>query len=318
MTKIPVYRSTKTCIQGSATRQASLFCGDALELAGSMSPETVDVIFSSPPYCIGKEYESARSVEDFRSMHSELLPELIRSLRPGGSFCWQVGSHVKNGVVTPLDYIVFAEMARFPEMRLRNRVIWSFGHGLHCANRFSGRHEVVLWFTKGDDYYFDLDSVRVPQKYPGKTHTRGPRKGTPSGNPRGKNPGDVWDVPNVKANHVEKTEHPCQFPVALPQVFIRALTKPGDLVFDPFCGSGTTGVAALLEGRRFVGSEIDASYVAIAKERMADACDGTAAVRPWDKAIHVPNKSSKVARPPEEFITVQGLVCHPQSGLGMV
>lgn len=307
MNNVPVYRSPKSCIQAVERSAATLFHGDAFDLIGGMPEESIDLVFSSPPYCIGKQYESATSVDDFRSMHSALLPELVRVLRPGASLCWQVGSHVKSGIVTPLDYLVFSEMMRFPEMRLRNRVIWSFGHGLHCSNRFSGRHEVVLWFTKGDKYKFNLDAVRVPQKYPGKRHARGPKKGAPSGNPLGKNPGDVWDIPNVKANHVEKTAHPCQFPVALPQMFARALSAPGDLVFDPFAGSGTTGVAALLEGRRFIGAEIDAGYIGIARERMIDAIKGTVAVRPWDKATHVPDKNTKVATPPEEFISVRGL-----------
>ncbi|WP_343675397.1 site-specific DNA-methyltransferase [Paraburkholderia heleia] len=315
MSNVPVYRSPKSCVQATNRSAAALFHGDAFDLIEAIPDESVDLIFSSPPYCIGKQYESARSVEDFRSMHGDLIPELVRTLRPGGSLCWQVGSHVKNGVVMPLDYLVFAEMMRFPEMRLRNRVIWSFGHGLHCSNRFSGRHEVVLWFTKGDEYKFNLDAVRVPQKYPGKRHTRGPKKGAPSGNPLGKNPGDVWDIPNVKAKHVEKTAHPCQFPVALPQMFARALSAPGDLVFDPFAGSGTTGVAALLEGRRFLGAEIEDSYIEIARERMVQAIDGTVAVRPWDKAIHVPDKSTKVARLPEEFITVHGLNVQSEAGL---
>lgn len=315
MSNVPVYRSPKNCIQATAQHPGALYHGDTRDLIGAMPDESIDMVFSSPPYCIGKQYESARSIEDFRSMHSELIPELVRILRPGGSFCWQVGSHVTNGVVTPLDYLVFAEMLRFPDMRLRNRVIWSFGHGLHCSNRFSGRHEVVLWFTKGDKYRFNLDAVRVPQKYPGKRHSRGPKKGAPSGNPRGKNPSDVWDIPNVKANHVEKTAHPCQFPVALPQMFTRALTNTGDLIFDPFSGSGTTGVAALIEQRRFVGAEIDSDYIEIARERMSGAINGTVAVRPWDKAIHVPDKNTKVATPPDEFITIQGLDIQQHTGL---
>ncbi|WP_430623317.1 DNA-methyltransferase [Burkholderia vietnamiensis] len=143
----------------------------------------------------------------------------------------------------------------------------------------------------------------------------GPKKGAPSGNPRGKNPSDVWDIPNVKANHVEKTAHPCQFPVALPQMFTRALTNTGDLIFDPFSGSGTTGVAALIEQRRFVGAEIDSDYIEIARERMSGAINGTVAVRPWDKAIHVPDKNTKVATPPDEFITIQGLDIQQHTGL---
>jgi adenine-specific DNA-methyltransferase len=303
------YRNGRSCADAAADtrRPFTLFHGDSSKLIDAMPAESVDLVFSSPPYCIGKEYESARSVEDFRTTHEALLPRLVRLLKPGGSLCWQVGTHVTNGVATPLDYLIFAEMAKQTTMRLRNRVIWSFGHGLHCSNRFSGRHEVVLWYTKGDSYDFNLDAVRVPQKYPGKTHTRGPLKGKPSGNPLGKNPGDVWEVPNVKANHVEKTAHPCQFPVALPQMFIRALTHPEALVFDPFAGSSSTGVAALLEGRRFLGAEFESEYIEISEARLLKAQDGEIRVRAWDQAVHVPNKNSKVAQMPDAFLTVVGL-----------
>ena len=80
-------------------------------------------------------------------------------------------------------------------MSMRNRIVWHFGHGLHASRRFSGRYEVIMWFTKSDDYTFNLDAVRVPQKYPQKKHFKGPRRGELSGNPLGKNPGDVWEIP---------------------------------------------------------------------------------------------------------------------------
>jgi adenine-specific DNA-methyltransferase len=88
-------------------------------------------------------------------------------------------------------------------LKLRNRIVWTFGHGLHCQKRFSGRHETILWFTKSDDYKFKLDPVRVPSKYPFKKYFKGPNKGRISSNPLGKNPADVWDIPNVKANRAE-------------------------------------------------------------------------------------------------------------------
>ena len=123
---------------------------------------------------------------------------------------------------------------------MRNRIIWTFGHGLNSVRRFSGRHETILWSTKGDSLEFNLDEVRVPQKYAGKRAYKGPHKGELSGNPLGKNPSDVWEIPNVKAKHIEKTEHPCQFPVAIPQRLIKALTHENALILDPFMGSGTT------------------------------------------------------------------------------
>ena len=92
---------------------------------------------------------------------------------------------------------------------------WHFGCGMDQTSRFSGRHETVLWFTKGRKPFFDLDSVRAPQKSAASGVTRARARGGISSNPKGKNPGDVWEIPNVKAAHVEKVGHPCQFPVGL-------------------------------------------------------------------------------------------------------
>lgn len=283
-----------------AKHQASVRVGDSMELIRALPDGCVDLTVTSPPYCMGKEYEGNNEVQSFIDSHLAMLPEIVRATADGGSICWQVGNYVRKNEVLPLDYLVFDMMRRFPEIKLRNRIVWTFGHGLHCQTRFSGRHETILWFTKGDEYDFDLDAVRVKQKYPGKRSSRGPNKGEFSGNPRGKNPSDVWDIPNVKANHVEKTEHPCQFPVALVQRLIRALCPANGLVLDPYCGVGSSGVAAVLEGRRFVGGELIERYADIAKVRIDDASSGFAKVR-QDLPVYEPRPTEAVAMRPDHF-----------------
>ncbi|MEQ7328396.1 site-specific DNA-methyltransferase [Xanthomonas campestris pv. campestris] len=280
---------------------AALLNGDCQALLGAIPDNSVSLVVTSPPYCMGKEYEPGNTIEDFIAAHKQVLPEIMRVVRPGGSICWQVGYHADRGQVTPLDYLVFDAMRQLAEPPiLRNRISWTFGHGLHCERRFSGRHETILWFTKGEGYVFDLDAVRVAQKYPGKTANKGPSKGLLSGNPLGKNPGDVWDIPNVKANHVEKLDHPCQFPVALARRLVAALTKAGDIVLDPYAGVASSGVAAVLEGRRFIGAELIEEYALLAEERLKEAQAGTLAVRE-DKPVHSPNPESKVVRRPDHF-----------------
>ena len=274
---------------------------DALKFLSEIAASSADLIVSSPPYCIGKVYETSVSRSDFIDMHQRLAPLLVRALKRGGSLCWQIGHHVSNGAVTPLDALVYAIFSRQPELVLRNRIIWTFAHGIHASKRFSGRHETVLWFTKGDEYSFNLDAVRVPQKYPGKRHYKGPRKGKLSGNPLGKNPSDVWDIPNVKANHVEKVDHPCQFPVALVQRLIRALAPKNGLVLDPFLGSGSSAVAAAIERRSFSGCDIHGAYVKMAKGRIAKIEQGAKHYRPIDQPIHVPSATDAVARLPTKF-----------------
>lgn len=280
---------------------AALLNDDCRKLLAAIPDDSVSLTVTSPPYCMGKAYEPGYTVEDFIVAHAEILPEILRVTRPGGSICWQVGYHVDRNALMPLDYLVFDAMRQLkPAPVLRNRIIWTFGHGHHCPRRFSGRHETLLWFTKGDNYLFNLDAVRVPQKYPGKRANKGPQKGELSGNPLGKNPEDVWDIPNVKANHIEKLAHPCQFPVALAQRLVRALSNPGDIVLDPYAGVASTGIAALLEKRRFIGAELNESYAELGAERLAQALAGTVRVRD-DKPIYVPDPNSSVARRPDHF-----------------
>lgn len=296
---VATYRSANGAIKSKS--RASIFHGDSLQLIKAIPDGSLDLTVTSPPYCMGKEYEKSSSLKDFVAAHQLILPEIVRATADGGSICWQVGYHLSGRDTFPLDYAVFEVMKSIADVHLRNRIVWTFSHGLHHRSRFSGRHEVILWFTKGNADRFDLDAVRIPQKYPGKRSYKGPNKGQLSGNPLGKNPGDVWDIPNVKGNHVEKTSHPCQFPVALVQRLVRALTTSDGLVFDPFLGSGSAGVAALIEGRRFLGGELKDSYVEIAKNRMMGVVAGSTRVRPIDMPIYVPSQGSAVAAIPPHF-----------------
>ncbi|MEM9619369.1 MAG: DNA methyltransferase [Pseudomonadota bacterium] len=260
-----------------------------------------DLVVTSPPYNIGKAYERKRELDEYISFHTDVICEAVLRLKNTGAFCLQVGNFVQDGEILPLDYL-FHPIFRELGMKLRNRIVWHYGHGLHQQRRFSGRYETVLWFTKSDDYVFDLDAVRIPPKYPGKRAYRGPRAGQLSGNPLGKNPEDVWEVkdsrhdlwqiPNVKAGHVEKTEHPCQFPVGLIERLILALTKKNALVFDPFAGTGSAGVAALLHKRRFWGCEIDSDYAELAVERLRRTVSGEERFRSHAKPIYDHKKSN--------------------------
>jgi adenine-specific DNA-methyltransferase len=275
---------------------------DALLFLADLADESVDLVISSPPYFMGKEYDTSCNVDDFTAAHKLLLEHLARVVKTGGSICWQVGSHVHDNVVVPLDAIVYSVFAGHADLHLRNRIVWTFGHGMHASRRFSGRHETILWFTKGDKYHFNLDAVRVPQKYPGKKHYKGPKQGEPSGNPLGKNPGDVWEIPNVKAGHVEKTDHPCQFPVALAQRLVKALCPKNGLVIDPYMGAGSAGVAAVAEGRQFSGCDIEPRYVRIARARIKALQAGTLKTRPLDQPIHIPSKNDSVAQVPRQWL----------------
>lgn len=288
--------------QSQLKSKITLFRGDCLNLLANMRDASVDLVVTSPPYCMGMEYERSTTVADFVAAHQQVLPEIIRVVKPGGNICWQIGYHISNKVAYPLDYAIFSILDGRPDVFLRNRIVWAFEHGLHNSSRFSGRHETILWYSKGADYYFDLDAARVPQKYPGKRHYKGRLKGQFSGNPLGKNPGDVWSIPNVKGNHVEKEDHPCQFPVGLVQRLVRALCPKDGLVLDPYMGSGSTGIACLAEGRRFVGAELDRRYLRVAHKRLTRGLAGQARFRPIEKPIYEPDPKSAVATRPDHFL----------------
>jgi adenine-specific DNA-methyltransferase len=245
----------------------TIYQGDCMDALSIVQPQSVDLIISSPPYNIGKEYENRKSIQEYLDWHFKILEKCTNALRAGGSIAWQVGNYIDKGSVYPIDCLIFNQFIQLG-LTPRNRIIWTFGHGLHCSKRFSGRHEAILWFTKGDKYTFNLDAVRVPQKYPGKLHYKGPKKGMLSGHPMGKNPGDVWDISNVKHNHPEKTAHPCQFPEQLADRVIMSMCVDGGTVLDPFMGSGTAGVSCAKAGRAFVGIEMDSKYFEIARNRI--------------------------------------------------
>lgn len=260
-----------------------------------------DLVVTSPPYNIGKSYEKKAALEDYLEWQCSIIDEVVPRIKTGGSICWQVGNFVEDNQISPLD-IEFAPIFKRHPLHLRNRIIWHFGHGLHTQRRFSGRYEVVMWYTKTDSrkdaYIFNLNPVRIPAKYPGKKHFKGPNSGQLSGNPLGKNPEDVWNIPNVKSNHIEKTDHPCQFPVGLIERLVLALTNPGGLVFDPFAGVGSAGVAAALHGRRFWGAELMEGYAKTGVQRIQDALDGAAKYRPHDVPLYDHTQSNLSKVPP--------------------
>jgi adenine-specific DNA-methyltransferase len=275
---------------------AVLSHADCAELMRSIPERSVQLIVTSPPYNIGKAYERRKSLDQYRAEQADVIAHCVRLLKDSGSICWQVGNHVtKFGEIVPLDILLYPIFAAHG-LKLRNRIIWHFEHGLHCSRRFSGRYETILWFTKNDEYVFNLDAVRVPQKYPGKKYFKGPKAGLYSCNPLGKNPGDLWVIPNVKHNHVEKTVHPCQFPVELVERLVLALTNEGDWVFDPFMGVGTTPVAAVKHGRRALGADIVKEYVEIARGRVLRAVDGTLRTRPMNQPVYSPPRNLAITR----------------------
>ena len=291
-------------------------CKNALEFSKEISSNSVKLIITSPPYNIGKEYETKTNIDEYIRTLEPMLSEFVRILSDDGNLCWQTGNFVDNGEIYPLD-IYFYPYFKKLGLHLRNRIIWHFGHGLHCSKRFSGRYETILWFSKTDNYTFNLDPVRIPSKYPGKRYYKGDKKGQISGNPKGKNPEDVWeanierliddwdaliwDVPNVKNNHPEKVDHPCQFPVELVERCVLALSNENDIVYDPFAGVGSSLIASLKNNRRAYGTELEKKYIDIGLERIEKLKNDTLITREIYKKIWIPSPNDKIAQIPLEW-----------------
>jgi len=292
---------------------------DALEFLKTQPDNSIKLIITSPPYNIGKKYEVTTSLATYLDNMKPVLREMYRVLSSDGSICWEVGNYIDphTSEVFPLDiyyYPFFKELG----LQLRNRIIWHFGHGLQCEKRFSGRYESILWFSKSDSYTFNLDDVRIPSKYPGKRHYKGLNKGQLSGNPKGKNPEDlweatverlyddwdacIWDIPNVKSQHPEKTIHPCQFPIELVERCVLALTNEDDVVYDPFAGVGSSLLAALKNNRKAYGTELVQDYLDIGNARIKQLEKDELKARPIYQKIYQPSGKDKVSSYPEEWL----------------
>lgn len=313
MSALPSLHPTpKVYSEFSPDAEVVLAHGDCIDSLAAVPDKAIQLVVTSPPYNIGKEYEKATSLDRYLSLLEPILVELRRVLSDRGSICWQVGNYVDNGEVFPLDVFYYHIFKRLG-FKLRNRVIWHFAHGLHASKRLSGRYETLLWFTKSDSYTFNLDPIRVPSKYPGKRHFKGDKIGQPSGNPLGKNPSDVWqivardwesllwDIPNVKANHPEKCSHPCQFPIELVERCVLALTDMDEWVLDPFSGVASTSLAALRQGRRSMGCEKEIEYIEIAKKRVNDFYNGKLPYRLLGTPVFQPTGREKVSQVPMEW-----------------
>lgn len=308
------------------SRSVVLHHGDTYSFLRSIPSRKVKLIISSPPYNLGKQYETRVELQSYLKNQEPVIDELVRVLKDEGSVCWEVGNYVHGGEVYPLD-IFYYDFFKERGLKLRNRIVWHFEHGLHASKRFSGRYETVLWFTKTNDYTFNLDAVRIPSKYPGKRHYKGPKKGQLSGNPLGKNPSDfwqaiarewdtaIWDIPNVKANHPEKTIHPCQFPIELVERCVLALTNAGDWVLDPYAGVGSALVAGIRYDRKVIGCDKEAQYIAITKQRIADLYRGNLKVRPLCKPVYQPTGREKISRIPDEWKQLEASLLHVTSHL---
>ncbi|MBA3570353.1 MAG: site-specific DNA-methyltransferase [Pyrinomonadaceae bacterium] len=247
----------------------ALYNMDCLTAMRDLPVEVVDLTVTSPPYNIGKEYDKDWPLPDYLDWCIQWIRELYRITRSEGAFWLNLGylSMPGRAKAIPIPYLLWNRIPFF----LIQEIVWHYGAGVAGRKFFSPRNEKFLWYVKDQDSYtFNLDDVRDPNvKYPNQK-----KNGKIKVNRIGKNPADVWQFPKVtsgtKRAAKERTPHPAQFPISVIERIVKSSSHPGDVVLDPFMGSGTTAVVALSLGRQVVGFEIRRDYCELAAQRLSD------------------------------------------------
>jgi len=267
--------------------QGTVIETDNLALLRALPEGVIDLCYADPPFATGdrQRLESIRTGEGERTRRGfagrdyryevvsdlsyaddlpldahlaalrERLLEVHRVLAPHGSLYLHVDWRTAHHVRLLLDGV-------FGAHRFLNEIVWAYDYGGRARDRWPRKHDTILWYAKGDAWLFDREAIdRVPYMAPGLV---GPEKAA-----RGKLPTDVWWMTIVPPASAERTGYPTQKPLRLLERIVAASSRPGDLVLDPYAGSGTTGVAAQRLGRRWLLADRSPEAVAIARARLA-------------------------------------------------
>lgn len=245
----------------------AIYQKDCLQAMKEIPDELIDLTITSPPYNIGKEYEELAELDDYLGWCKDWMEQVHRITVDNGTFWLNIGylEVEGKGLAVPISYLLWDKTPFY----LLQEVVWNYSAGVACRKRFSPRNEKLLWFVKNPkSYTFNLDDVRDPDvKYPNQK-----KNGKLRCNPLGKNPSDVWQISKVtsgkKRSSPERTPHPAQFPVALVERMLKSSSNVGDLVLDPFMGSGSTAECALRNGRYVIGFELKSDYIGYAESRI--------------------------------------------------
>lgn len=249
------------------------FFNKSSENMSEIPDNAIDLMITSPPYNIdisyGNKWEKGKKVsskgakyqdnlpeDEYRILLKNVFAESIRCLKPDGSmFINMKNRYIKDSIIPPTFLLELV-----PEMFLKNIIIWNFDWGGSSSKRLSSRYEFFFFFTKDKSHWtFNLDEISIPS-----LNYRPDRYKTQL-----KNPSDVWTFPIVSGNSPERTNHPAQFPEQLINRIVKGFSNPGEIILDPFMGSGTTAVCAKKLNRHFVGYEIYKEYIDISKERIS-------------------------------------------------
>lgn len=248
----------------------AIYKGDCLELLSSIPKGAIDLTFTSPPYNIGKEYETVRPVKEFIDWCAEWIEKVYQATNVNGALLLNVGylSLPGRAKSIPIPYLLWDKIPFF----LQQEIVWNYGAGVSARKFLSPRNEKMLWYVKDEEnYVFNLDDIRDPDvAYPNQK-----KNGKLRCNTIGKNPSDVWQIAKVTSGKgrasKERTPHPAQFPLDLCERAIKGFSPKNGIVLDPFLGSGSAMEGCLRWGRYSIGFEIRDDYCAIAAERIENA-----------------------------------------------
>ena len=231
--------------------------GDCIQVMQSLTPNFINLVFADPPFNIGYKYDKYKdslNKNEYINFTKKWMSEVHRALTPNGSFYVAIGDEYAAHVKLVADSL---------GMTLRNWIIWHYTFGVNCKNKFARSHTHILYYVKDPEYFtFNVDSIRVPSK-------RATVYNDKRAHAKGKVPDDVWDFSRVCGTFKERTDHPCQMPEAVLERIVKASSLPGDIVLDPFAGSGTTLAVCKKFDRNFIGIELSSKYVNLIKERLS-------------------------------------------------
>lgn len=252
-------------------KEIDLRCGNTAELLKTLETESIDLIVADPPYNLGKDYgnnHDLKGFEEYILFTREWLSEAKRVLKPEGSIYVFMG-------VRFISYL-YDIMDRDLKLFFNSWIVWHYTQGMGKTKGFSPRHDDILVFNKGKNFTFNLDDIRVPQKFYRERN-----------NMRGANPGDVWQFSHVHYSNPNRQNHPTQKPEGIIERIVLASSNKGDIVLDPFSGSGTTLRVCQQLGRKAIGFELNPEYVAMTEQRLSEPFSGFDSADP--RMERVPN-----------------------------
>lgn len=240
---------------------------DSLEGMNLLNENIIDLTITSPPYNIGKEYENILKIEDYIKWTKNWINNVYNLTKPTGAMLLNLGYVEFEGIAKaiPIPYLIWDKVPFY----LIQEIVWNYGAGVSCKHYLSPRNEKWLWYVKSkDNYIFNLDDIRDKNVlYPNQK-----KNGKLRCNSIGKNPSDVWQIAKITSGEgrssKERTKHPAQFPIDLIERIVKGFSNPGDLILDPFIGSGSTALPCINEKRKILGFEINKEYCSIISNRI--------------------------------------------------